>query len=1213
MIEIKNRLKLLFVLLIFTSSAWAQDDSQPKYNSLLWKITGQGMDQPSYLYGTMHVSQKLAFHLGDPFFEALESTDMVALELNPNKWMKDLSESDLLDEAYSLYANYGSNFYADAFKFPLPKNRDFATQLANNDNLINGLLYRSNTYTQEFEEETYLDLYIFQTSRRMGKDVFSLEKYQEVMEFSRKAMIPDSEEEKPNYRKTRDLFKDGSPQELLQDAYRKGDLNMVDSISNLMNPSLNYQKYMLWERNKIMAANMDSIIQSGTSLFTGVGAAHLPGEHGVIELMRSKGYTLTSINKGSGGKSKKYEKKYDNIIVPFTFSNQAIENSFYSLDAPGKMYSMPVFGNVISYIHPDMANGAYYWVKRIKTYAPLQGHSLDYTLQRIDSLLYENIPGEITQKQTINIGGYPGIDLINKTRQGDYQHYQIVVTPLEALIFKVGGKKEFVLDHCSPYFDNIQLSLPSGKNILKTSPPEGGFSVDLPDYQVLYRLKSSAQSGGPGLEYQALDAQGNYFLARKTVLNDLKYIEENEFELKQFVKQFIEDDRYDTLFTRLGTYDKHPCLDVTYTIKDLDKKLHARIIIQGANYYQLSQLTNQSFDQCLPFFNSLKFEPIFYAEDFEELIDTTLRFSAHTIKISKEAEMVRQSQMIFKNFSDKKKKNDYKFKNAYRQLLSTNTGEEIGITMERFNVFTYYPNIDSLWASEIRYWKKDNKFDIIRRSQAKEDSLYTMSLTVVDPHSSQGMMVKQVLNKHTLYTLQTEIDTLLEPSEFVKETYRSFEILPDTIQQRSIFAANNKIFFDFITSSDSAKIAHAFDYMGKINFEKSDEQQLLNLLNHFNFKDQGIQERADLMLQLSAIDTKNTRAFLQDEYLKNEDTTTYQIAALSALAGMKTVESIKTLKNLLVNNPTIPSSDSDLDNFYDYLTDSLAISKLVFPDFIELSVFPEYKQNNLYLLSSAVYYHHLKNKGIKKYKRQLINEALIELKRQFAKEEGKNERDNYSYFRSQENSTLINYGIIIAPWYKKEEKVKKFFREIERLEDKKTVTNILCNMEYAGIPVKQETWNTLLQEKSVRSYALNQLILNQMEYHFPTEIKTQENIALSNILDAYNFENDSTDLVFIDKFLIESKESSGYYYFYRGKTKSKYTEEITWNIYYTGPQPINGEEVDVENRTVKKSEKIDPKENNEDLMDEIKEKLEMQGRERVKTGIIRSFLGNGIF
>ncbi|HYO21999.1 MAG TPA: TraB/GumN family protein, partial [Flavisolibacter sp.] len=50
-----------------------------KYSSLLWEIRGNGLTKPSYLFGTMHVSDKLAFHLGDSFYNALKSVQVVAL------------------------------------------------------------------------------------------------------------------------------------------------------------------------------------------------------------------------------------------------------------------------------------------------------------------------------------------------------------------------------------------------------------------------------------------------------------------------------------------------------------------------------------------------------------------------------------------------------------------------------------------------------------------------------------------------------------------------------------------------------------------------------------------------------------------------------------------------------------------------------------------------------------------------------------------------------------------------------------------------------------------------------------------------------------------------------------------------------------------------------------------------------------------------------
>ncbi|MBX9448568.1 MAG: TraB/GumN family protein [Taibaiella sp.] len=72
------------VSLVFTfvfTPLWSQDDK--KYNALLWEISGNGLDHASYLYGTMHISKKLAFNLGDSFYDALRQADIVALGAGP--------------------------------------------------------------------------------------------------------------------------------------------------------------------------------------------------------------------------------------------------------------------------------------------------------------------------------------------------------------------------------------------------------------------------------------------------------------------------------------------------------------------------------------------------------------------------------------------------------------------------------------------------------------------------------------------------------------------------------------------------------------------------------------------------------------------------------------------------------------------------------------------------------------------------------------------------------------------------------------------------------------------------------------------------------------------------------------------------------------------------------------------------------------------------
>ena len=78
--------------LFFTVTAFAQ----PLQKGLLWEISGKGLTRPSYLYGTMHVSSKLAFNLSDSFFTAIKNCDRVALESSPENWLEEFLSTEFM-------------------------------------------------------------------------------------------------------------------------------------------------------------------------------------------------------------------------------------------------------------------------------------------------------------------------------------------------------------------------------------------------------------------------------------------------------------------------------------------------------------------------------------------------------------------------------------------------------------------------------------------------------------------------------------------------------------------------------------------------------------------------------------------------------------------------------------------------------------------------------------------------------------------------------------------------------------------------------------------------------------------------------------------------------------------------------------------------------------------------------------------------------------
>ena len=87
--------------------------------------------------------------------------------------------------------------------------------------------------------------------------------------------------------------------EKLQEAYRTGNLDVLDSINKYNSTSDAFDEKFLYKRNEIQANSIDSIIKSGSSLFVGVGAAHLPGDRGVIMLLRKMGYKVRPVKMGA--------------------------------------------------------------------------------------------------------------------------------------------------------------------------------------------------------------------------------------------------------------------------------------------------------------------------------------------------------------------------------------------------------------------------------------------------------------------------------------------------------------------------------------------------------------------------------------------------------------------------------------------------------------------------------------------------------------------------------------------------------------------------------------------------------------------------------------------------------------------------------------------------------------------------------------------------
>jgi uncharacterized protein YbaP (TraB family) len=79
---------LTSIILSIGLSSTAQKKVYP--NTLLWRITGNGLTKPSYLFGTMHLNDRRLFHFSDSLYNYLEKAEAFAMEVDADEMMRAL-------------------------------------------------------------------------------------------------------------------------------------------------------------------------------------------------------------------------------------------------------------------------------------------------------------------------------------------------------------------------------------------------------------------------------------------------------------------------------------------------------------------------------------------------------------------------------------------------------------------------------------------------------------------------------------------------------------------------------------------------------------------------------------------------------------------------------------------------------------------------------------------------------------------------------------------------------------------------------------------------------------------------------------------------------------------------------------------------------------------------------------------------------------------
>ncbi|KAA0698681.1 polysaccharide biosynthesis protein GumN [Neorhizobium sp. P12A] len=289
------------------ASIMAEGDKVANGKSIFWKIEKPGM-RPSWLLGTMHVTDPRVLSMPKGAAEADRAADTIIVE-----------SDEILDEkkaALALLAKPELTMFTDGSTISKYLSAD------DNAKLEAGLKERGIPLTavsrmrpwmissvvalppceiaRKAKGAEFLDQKLAVDAAAAGKQVKGLETLADQLqamadlptEFHLKSLI----ETLQLGDKMNDVV------ETMTDLYLSGDIGATMPMLKIAAPDGDdgdsdyaaFEQRIILDRNKVMAEHAAPILANG-NVFMAVGALHLPGDQGLVELLRKRGFTVTAV------------------------------------------------------------------------------------------------------------------------------------------------------------------------------------------------------------------------------------------------------------------------------------------------------------------------------------------------------------------------------------------------------------------------------------------------------------------------------------------------------------------------------------------------------------------------------------------------------------------------------------------------------------------------------------------------------------------------------------------------------------------------------------------------------------------------------------------------------------------------------------------------------------------------------------------------------
>lgn len=297
-------MKRLFGTLVAVLALYGSANAQ-----LLYRISGNGLDKPSYIVGTYHLAPASFVDDIEGAREAMAAVEQVYGEVDMQSaaaGQMAMLQAMMLPEGESIVDMFSAeemeriNAYMRNILGVDFNNAMIANQMGRFRPSVLAMQLMVMQYmkmTPDFDAMNLIDDYFQKEARKAGKSVggFETAEFQINLLYGSKTVEEEREELLELVDNNAEVLEE---MQKMTDAYFSFDMKSINRLTaaELKSGHMSAEEFaaMITDRNRRWVEAMSQIMQEASTLFV-VGAGHLPGDEGVVSLLKAAGYKVKPV------------------------------------------------------------------------------------------------------------------------------------------------------------------------------------------------------------------------------------------------------------------------------------------------------------------------------------------------------------------------------------------------------------------------------------------------------------------------------------------------------------------------------------------------------------------------------------------------------------------------------------------------------------------------------------------------------------------------------------------------------------------------------------------------------------------------------------------------------------------------------------------------------------------------------------------------------